>query len=315
MPKANVYPGRLPYGEEQDMKIRHPLLRLLAVIGFLIPVLALNKIFKLFVLSELTGSTRVIVQYTEAVLFFLLFIMAYRAFARWIENRKAFELSISGSAQELAVGYGIGFGLVLVVVILLYVQGYYEFESINPDHRLLVDYFIKFTMGAFLEELVFRLVIFRLTEELLGTWWALLIQVVLFGLAHIGNENATILNSAAIMIVGGLLGTSAFIYTRRLWLALGLHAGWNYFQSGIFGMPNSGSAYDGVIRPIVTGPKWMTGGEFGIEASYIAITLCLAVGLYIVYKAHTEGKFVLPKWRTTERTTKPQSRAGNAEYY
>jgi membrane protease YdiL (CAAX protease family) len=289
--------------EEQNMKIKHPLLRLLVVIGFLIPVFVINKLFKLFVLSELSGSTRVIVQYMEAALFFLLFILVYRAFARWIEHRKAFELSTSGSPRELATGLGMGFCLVFIVVILLYIMGYYQFDSLNPNLRLLVDYFVKFTMGAFLEELIFRLIIFRLTEELIGTWWALLIQVVLFGLAHIGNDNATIWTSAAVMIIGGLLETSAFIYTRRLWLALGLHIGWNYFQSGIFGMPNSGSVYDGVIRPVVTGPKWLTGGNFGIEASYVAIAICLAVGLYILRMAYIKGKFVLPKWRAAERTT------------
>jgi membrane protease YdiL (CAAX protease family) len=305
MPKASVYPERQTNGEGQNMKIKHPLLRLLVVIGFLIPVFVVNKLFKLFVLSELSGNTRVIAQYMEAVLFFLLFILAYRVFVRWIEHRQAFELSTPGATREFSAGFGVGLGLVTIMVILLYILGYYQFESVNPNLRLLLDYFIKFTMGAFLEELIFRLIVFKLTEEMLGTWWAVLIQAVLFGLAHIGNDNATIWTSAAIMIIGGLLETSAFIYTRRLWLALGLHAGWNYFQSGIFGMPNSGSVYDGVLRPVVIGPEWLTGGDFGIEASYVAISMCLVVGLCILFKARSDGKFVLPRWRAAERIANP----------
>ena len=61
-------------------------------------------------------------------------------------------------------------------------------------------------------------------------------------------------------------------------------------------MPNSGSTYEGLIKPTIEGKEWITGGNFGIEASYIAILLCLLVGVYILKKAIKANQFVSPIW-------------------
>ena len=276
--------------------IQFPLVRIIIACLFLSPVFLLNKVFRIVVTSSAPVDMRTYFAYAEAIIFFFIFLAAYSLYAKFIEKRKVFEISSKLSWKEFGKGFFISMVLVSAVVGLLAVIGNYRIADWNPDKKVLLDLFIKFMIGALLEEIIFRLIIFRLTEELLGTWIALIIQAVLFGFAHMANDNSTLFASFSVIIVGGIIYTGAFMYTRRIWLALGLHAGWNYFQSGIFGMPNSGTAYTGLIFPDIQGKEWITGGSWGIEASYIAILVVLIAGVYFIIKAKNANQIVLPVW-------------------
>jgi membrane protease YdiL (CAAX protease family) len=283
------------------MFVQFPVVRILIALMFLVPVLAINKAFKMAVYPALAGNTVVVMRYIEAAVFFALFVVAYRLYVKHIEKRPALEMGMAGWAREAGAGFLISFVLVSVIVGLLAVFGCYRIVSWSETPGVAVDLLFKFFMGAFLEELLFRLVLFKLTEELLGSWLALALQALLFGFSHLANENATVFTSFAIAIIGGLVETAAYMYTRRIWFPLGLHWGWNYLQSGIFGMPNSGSAYDGLLIPRITGPAWLTGGTFGIEASYIAILLCCVTGAALVVRAQHRGQLVPLTWKRATR--------------
>jgi membrane protease YdiL (CAAX protease family) len=277
--------------------VQFPLIRLLIAALFMVPVLALDKVFKLTVLSPLSGNILIIFKYIEAIIFFVLFVTAYRFYVKLVERRKAPELSFSSWFSEFGLGFLISAGLVMVIVAISYFPGYLNFVGLATNKRVALDLAVKFAMGAFIEELLFRLIIFKLTEELLGTWIAFVIQAVFFGFAHQANENATVLTSISLIIVGGFFYTAAFMYTRRIWLPFGIHMAWNYFQSGIFSMPNSGTSYDGLIATETSGPAAITGGNFGIEASYVAIFLCLIIGVWLVVISYKSGRFTQPRWK------------------
>ena len=276
---------------------QYPLIRIITALLFLLPVFLLNKAVSEFAISPVPEEFRVYVKYGEAIIFFILFLLAFGLYTKYIEKRKAPEISSKQSWTEFGWGFLIAFILVGLTVFILFIFGSYKISGWNPDKRVVIDFFFKFLMGGLLEEIIFRLIIFKLTEELLGSWFALGIQAVLFGFAHMANENATLFTSFAVIIVGGILYTSAFMYTHRIWLPMGIHAGWNYFQSAIFGMPNSGTPYKGLIIPDVHGNEWLTGGSFGIEASYISILLCLLAGIYFMIRAIKANQIVLPAWK------------------
>ena len=278
------------------MIIQFPLVRIIIACLFLIPVFLLNKVFRSVVTSSAPVDMRIYFTYAEAIIFFFVFLLAYGLYARFIEKRKAFEISSVLCWKEFGKGFFISMVLVGAVVCSLAAIGSYMIADWNTDGKVVIDLFIKFMIGALLEEIIFRLIIFRLTEELLGTWIALVLQAVLFGFAHMANDNSTLFTSFSVIIVGGIIYTGAFMYTRRIWLALGLHAGWNYFQSGIFGMPNSGTEYKGLIIPDIRGKEWITGGNWGIEASLIAILLVLIAGVYFIIKAKKANQIIPPVW-------------------
>jgi hypothetical protein len=273
-----------------------PLVRIIIAFLFIFPVFILYKLFRDFIVLPSPAEFRSYIQIAGAIFSFLLLLFAYRLYVKYIEKRKAPELFIKNSWTEFGKGFLITAILVCIVVTILYVLKNFRISEWNSNKFIVIDLFMKFLMGALIEEIIFRLIVFKLTEELLGTWIAFGIQILFFGFSHGLNENATIFTSFAVAIIGGVLYTAAFMHTRRLWIVLGLHTGWNFFQSGVFGMPNSGSPYEGLIIPNVQGKEWITGGSFGIEASYIAILLCLFVGVCFLIKAIKANQIVSPIW-------------------
>ncbi len=81
--------------------------------------------------------------------------------------------------------------------------------------------------------------------------------------------------------------------TRRLWLPIGIHFAWNFTQGGIFGSSVSGNQLgEGLLRSTLTGPDWLTGGAFGVEASIAVIAVGVVVGALILWRASRSGNIV-----------------------
>jgi len=106
------------------------------------------------------------------------------------------------------------------------------------------------------------------------------ISSALFGLIHLGNPNATLVGAAGIFFAG-LLFAYAFLRTKQLWLPIGLHIGWNFFEGVVFGFPVSGLDIYALARISVHGPELWTGGAFGPEAGLIVLPAIVVGGLLI----------------------------------
>ncbi len=106
----------------------------------------------------------------------------------------------------------------------------------------------------------------------LGFWPAAGILAVLFGSVHFGfNSGENWLGSISLMIVGFLLPFT-IRRTGTLWFAIGIHAAWDWAQSFLFGVPDSGVTVAGhLLNPHFHGSKWMTGGTAGPEASIVTL--------------------------------------------
>ena len=106
---------------------------------------------------------------------------------------------------------------------------------------------------------------------------------IIFGLAHLGNPNATFIGTINLMIAGITLGTG-FILTGELAIPIGLHIAWNFFQANVFGFPVSGLSYPSEIVTMIKidqiGPEMWTGGVFGPEAVLLGL-LAILLGIFI----------------------------------
>lgn len=158
------------------------------------------------------------------------------------------------------------------------------------------------SLGAFAsvavnEELLFRGVVFRILEERVGTWIALVASSLLFGLIHLVNGGATLEGTLAIALQGGMLTASAYVATRSLWVAIGLHFAWDFVESGIFGVADSGTASEGLLHSTLTGPTVLTGGSFGPEASLVALLVCAVPTILFLRSAARDGLLRPAPWR------------------
>lgn len=287
---TNVYPtntiGKI---------IQFPISRILISVLFIIPFLFLHNKIIGDMIAATNEPLHSFLTYIDTIGSVIAIFFFYLLYVKYIERRKCYELSLNNSAKEFSIGFIISLCLVGAMVLLMVVLGFYKVVDINPV-KVIIDGFFFFGIGALIQEIFFRIIVFRLTEELLGSWIAFIVISIIFGFFHILNTNASIWTSIGLMLSDILL-TAAFIYTRRIWMVWALHMSWNFFQDGIFGMPNSGiTEFPSWIVSEISGAKWITGGSFGIEASYIAIFMSLLVGMIIFKRAIQKNQIVKPLW-------------------
>ena len=298
VPSRNLFTQAKP--ETLSGKIfQFPLVRIFFVSLFIGPYLIFhNRIIADFIVST-SERMQAVLNVLDAVFSIVMMILLYSLYIRVVEKRQAHEMSLKKSFHEMSSGFLISFGLVGFMVLIMTVLGYYRVGQLNSPFAILEGLFF-FGIGSFIQVLAFRLILFRLMEELMGTWIAFVLVASVFGIAHIFNPNAGI-GSTLALVLGDVLLAAAFVYTRRLWLVWGIHLGWNFFQDGIFGMPNSGiTELVSWIQPEIRGPGWITGGNFGIELSYIALVFSFAVGVIIFKRAIDKKQIVRPVWRRQE---------------
>jgi uncharacterized protein len=223
-------------------------------------------------------------------------LLVYVACALWIERRRVSELEPSRAFPELAAGLATGVALFSAVMAVLWVTGIY-YPTGRGSLRAAAGGLALAVMAGVLEELLFRGILFRLSSRIAGTWGALLFTSALFGLAHFANRGATCGSSLAIMLEAGVLLGAAYAATDRLWLPIGMHIGWNFTEGSVFGMSVSGNTADsGWLRGSLTGPRLLTGGVFGPEASIVAVAVCLTAAVYLLYRTVKLRRIEPPAW-------------------
>ena len=220
---------------------------------------------------------------------------AYWIYVRYIEKRDLTELGSSNVFQEFGLGSLIGFGLFSFIIAILWLLGFYRVNGINFVMLSLIGALVGAFVSAFAQELIFRAVIYRITEEWLGTWWAVAISAILFGLIHLTSAGATIFSALAVALQAGVLLSAAYALTHRLWMALGLHMAWDFANDGIFGVGvagQSGQSLHGLFQASLNGPSLLTGGALGVEGSIITLVIMLIAGAILLRIAHQKGQWV-----------------------
>ena len=225
-------------------------------------------------------------------------LLGYWLLVRFVGGRPVIELGGRWAAlRELLVGLAMGALLMCAVIAVLALLGSYHVMDVGWSTGILAGLQAGIVAG-FTEEILVRGVMLRLIEGWVGTWWALAITAAFFGAAHLGNPQATVFGAVAIALEAGILLGACYLLTRRLWLAIGLHAAWNFVQGGIFGSDISGTGSGrGLIEARFTGPDLLTGGVMGIEASVVAVIVCTAAGVAMLLAVRRRGLVVPPCWR------------------
>lgn len=273
--------------------LQFPLARLFILGGVVYLLMGFNSGF----LAKFKSQPLIAIAITAGMV--TLALAVYVGFARFIERRPASELALAGMGREWATGALIGAALYAACVLILIVLGMYRIEGLNSWTFVIPAVAMALSSGVF-EELLFRGVLFRSVEDMLGSWASLAVSSLVFGLAHLANPAGTLVGAIYISIEAGLLLAAAYMLTRRLWLSIGFHMAWNYTQSAIFSGIVSGAVSEpGLIRSNIRGPEVLTGGSFGLESSLIAFALCTATGIVLLIMAMRRGTILPPPWKRT----------------
>lgn len=249
--------------------------------------------------AKLAGLSSRVAFFVYVVVGAVIFILVWKAVRRWLEGDHDREFSWPGAGKELGAGLLAGFLLFSIMTGMVALLGGIEIVGVRPFGK--TQFWEWAALGiasGLVEETLFRGIMLRHFEKLIGTWGALALTSVMFGGLHMVNPDASWTGAISIMFEAGILLGGAYLYTRRLWLAAGLHAAWNFTQAWVFSVPVSGTGQSiGILVTRRTGPEWLTGGDFGLEASLVAVVPATALGLFLLWKAHQKGTFVRPMWQ------------------
>jgi len=272
-----------------------PLIRFLIAALFFLPLVGLNMAVVYLGIDNLPEPQATWLDMARLAVMFPALIYFYRLFARKIEQREAYEFTTKGALSESLVGILAAVFIIGGTVAVMWATGVYRIVGFN-EPSLVFNFLLLYATGSLLQEIMARLLIFRLTEEMFGTWAAIIISSVIFGLLHAANPNQTPLSIFTLTITSfAFIGP--FILTRRIWMVWGVHFGWNFTQAGIFGMPNSGIPFSGWIEPVIEGPLWLTGGAVGVENSALTVGLALLVSWVFFVMVRKRKQFIGPMWK------------------
>jgi membrane protease YdiL (CAAX protease family) len=189
---------------------------------------------------------------------------------------------------EFAAGVALGGGSLLLAAGLIAAIGGVRFE-LDPARSLgnLAFGLYLFVSVSVLEELLFRGFLFQRLVAGMGAWPTQFALAALFAIAHWGNpgmEGVTKVWATIDIALAAVMLGLAWLRTRSLALPIGLHLGWNWTQGHLLGFGVSGMDLTGWWHPVFQGlPTWITGGEFGPEASVFGVVADLVM-LAVVWK-------------------------------
>jgi hypothetical protein len=227
----------------------------------------------------------------------LSFIPSVLLARRFIDQRsiKSLGLAINPQAwKDVFFGIGIAGVLILLIYLAQLWTGWLSFSGFGWEQiglsRLVLQLLwwgFLFLLAGFYEELFSRGYQLQNIEEGLNTFWAVVLSSGFFGLLHVINPGATWVSTLGVG-VSGLFFAFSYLRTRQLWLPIGIHIGWNFFEGPVFGFPVSGMDTVRLLVHQVSGPELWTGGGFGPEAGLVLLP-GLALG-FILVAIYTRGR-------------------------
>ena len=191
---------------------------------------------------------------------------------------------------------GILFGLVEISILmgLISTFGGYSFGSIALSTKGIVGWgllhLVLFTVVGFFEEFLFRGYTQFTLADGIGFWPAAILLSLGFGAVHLSNPGEGPIGAASVALVGIFFAFTLY-RTGNLWYAVGLHASFDWGETYLFSVPNSGTFMEGHLsNSILHGAKWLTGGTVGPEGSIFCF---LTMGL----------QFLVVMWLFPKKTT------------
>lgn len=173
-----------------------------------------------------------------------------------------------------------GFAAFTILLLIMRTLGVFSFGPLAL-HGMRIFKFaafwaIMFLVVGFREEFLFRgYTLFTLSDGI-GFWPAAFVLAAVFGSVHLSNRGESwpgVFGAAAM----GLFFSLTLRRTGNLWFAVGMHTAWDWSETYLYSVPDSGLVLPGhLINSYFHGPAWLTGGSVGPEGS---------VFLYIVIAA------------------------------
>ena len=124
-------------------------------------------------------------------------------------------------------------------------------------------------------------------------WLILIGPALIFAALHLGNEGIDVLSFINLFLVG-VLFAYMFMKSKNIWMPIGYHITWNYFQGYIWGFGVSGISVDGLYKIENVTNNIINGGAFGPEGGIIVtiVTCLMFIFVYWFYRDEKIDDFI-----------------------
>jgi membrane protease YdiL (CAAX protease family) len=176
---------------------------------------------------------------------------------------------------------GMLWGLVAVSALVgaIAVSGGYSFGTLALSQRMILEdgflWLIAFFLVGVFEEFMFRGYLQYTLGQGIGFWPAAIILSALFGGVHLGNPGEGLIGALSVFEIA-IFFALTLRRTGNLWFAIGLHCSFDWGETFLYSVPNSGNVAAGALsHSTLHGPKWITGGSVGPEGSLFCFLIVL----------------------------------------
>lgn len=173
-----------------------------------------------------------------------------------------------------------GIAMIAAIILLICAFGGFSFGELalrGPElWRYALLWGAVFVCVGLFEEFLFRGYTQYTLADGIGFWPAAILLSVLFGGLHLGNPGEGLVGAAGVVVVA-IFFCFTLKRTGNLWYAVGLHASFDWGETYLFSVPNSGTTMQGSLsHSVLHGPTWLTGGTVGPEGSvFCFLTMAL----------------------------------------
>ncbi|MFQ9697530.1 MAG: lysostaphin resistance A-like protein [Zhenhengia sp.] len=218
-----------------------------------------------------------------------------------VMNRKTTEdmglTPVKRDYKDLLIGLLLGAASITLIIGINYIMGDTRFNGVHITWDLILGLILFISVG-FVEEILVRGCFQHIIYYRHGIAWAIIIPSLIFSVMHFLNPNISYIAALNIALVGIVFGIMTY-KSGNLWMAIGYHITWNYFQGNIFNIEVSGSAYGrGLIKSIRVEDNLLNGGAFGIEGGLICTLLLIITIIYFGFFYKKEKSYLNKKKRT-----------------
>ncbi len=210
---------------------------------------------------------------------------------RWLDRRSFLSLGLNIDEytwRDLGFGFLMPGALFGMVFLIEWAAGWLELQGTGLGSppagsavASLFNWLVIFVIVGYQEELLSRGYHLQTLIEGLNLPLGLFVSSAIFAVLHIFNPSSGVFSTLGILLAGYFLAYG-WLRTGQLWLPIGVHIGWNFFQGPIFGFPVSGLGGFKLLTHQVDGPELITGGPFGPEAGLLGY-LAMAVGALLIW--------------------------------
>jgi membrane protease YdiL (CAAX protease family) len=182
--------------------------------------------------------------------------------------------------------HGLLWGIALISATLLLIRAFggFSFGDLAlhgiEAWRYGILWGVAFLSVGFFEEFLFRGYAQFTLASGIGFWPAATAISALFGIVHLHNAGEDKVGAFSVFVVG-MFFCLTLRRTGNLWLAVGLHAAFDWGETYLYSVPDSGLVAPGhLLNSTFHGPAWLTGGTVGPEGS-VMVFLVLAIAAVI----------------------------------